>query len=327
MIVVSGEALMDVFAGQIDDDGLDLHAYVGGSPFNVAVGLARLGQPSALFAGISTGFLGERLMVSLSREGVDCRCIARLDAPTTLSLVGADAKGIPSYSFYGHGAADRLLRLAAMDQVPAAAAYQFGSYAMVVEPVAGTLRALVERECRRSLISYDPNIRLNVEPEVEVWRRTLAWMVPRTQLLKVSQEDLDKLFPGRDGEALAQEWLAAGVSLVVVTRGEEGAWARVRGSEPLVVPPMAVSVVDTVGAGDSFQAALLTALAERRLLSQGALKSLRDADLAACLHFAAQAAAITCSRRGADLPRRSELPSAPLWPTGLGTPGGAGASK
>ena len=309
MIVVCGEALMDVFAAGDHPTGTALDARIGGSPLNVAIGLRRLGQPAAFFGGVSTGFLGERLMQALHAETVDTVCTVRSPAPVTLSLVGVDAQGVPNYAFYGEGAADRVVPLDALAQVSAAPqvqAYQFGSYAMVVEPVAGTQRALIERESRRAVIAYDPNIRLNVEPDIERWRDTLQWMLPHTALLKVSDEDLGLLYPGIDPATLAAQWLAAGVQLVVVTRGGEGAWAWTA-QHHVAAAPVAVQVVDTVGAGDTFQAALLTALAERGLLNRTALAALSAEALRDVLAFAAQAAAITCSRRGADLPRRHEL--------------------
>ncbi|MEQ1807398.1 MAG: carbohydrate kinase [Burkholderiaceae bacterium] len=307
MIVVSGEALMDVFAAGDTASGVTLDARIGGSPLNVAIGLARLAQPVGFFGALSTGFLGERLLAALRSEGVNTACTARLDAPTTLGLVGLDPRGVPSYAFYGAGAADRLLPLSALAKVPPAMAYHFGSYAMVVEPVAATQRALVERESTRSVIAYDPNVRPNVEPDLARWRETLAWMLSRTHLLKVSDEDLSLLFPGADVGQLAGAWLAQGVSLVVVTHGAAGAsaWTAKHHVTAARVP---VNVVDTVGAGDTFQAALLTALAERGLLSCDALRCLGRCALREVLRFATQAAAITCSRRGADLPRRAELP-------------------
>jgi fructokinase len=308
MIVVSGEALMDVFAAARTATGMTLDARIGGSPLNVAVGLSRLAQPVAFFGAVSQGWLGDRLMQALTDEGVTTACTTRLDAPTTLSLVGVDAHGVPRYDFYGQGAADRELPLSALACVPAAAnAYHFGSYAMVVEPVASTQRALIEREWQRSVISYDPNIRLNVEPRLAQWRDTLQWMLPRTALLKISDEDFGLLYPDQDIATLATQWLAAGVALVVVTRGAKGAWAWTA-QHHVAAAPVPVQVVDTVGAGDTFQAALLTALAERGQLQRDALRQLSADDLHAVLAFAAQAAAITCSRRGADLPRRAELP-------------------
>ena len=306
MIVVSGEALMDVFAAENTPTGVMLDARIGGSPLNVAIGLARLAQPVAFFGGVSGGFLGDRLMQALQTEAVDTACTVRVDAPATLSLVGLDAHGVPSYAFYGEGAADRQLPLSALPLVPEALAYHFGSYAMVVEPVATTQRALVEREHRRAVIAYDPNIRLNVEPDLQRWRDTLAWMLPRTHILKVSDEDLSLLYPGADAGQLATAWIDQGVSLVVVTRGGEGAWAWTA-AQHVATSPVQVDVIDTVGAGDTFQAAMLTALAERDLLSPQALRSLPIAALREVLDFAGRAAAITCSRRGADLPRRAEV--------------------
>ena len=218
-----------------------------------------------------------------------------------------DARGVPSYSFYGAGCADRLLPLQALDRLPAETlAIHFGSYAMVVDPVASTQRALVAREHTRRVIAYDPNVRLNVEPELQRWRDTLDWMAARTHLLKVSDEDLALLYPGVPHADLAARWRAAGVVAVVVTRGGEGAQAWVPDGT-VQIAPVVVQVVDTVGAGDTFQAALLTALAEQGLLSPAALRAVPLATWQAVLGFAARAAAITCGRRGADLPRRHEL--------------------
>jgi fructokinase len=307
MFVVCGEALLDVFANGATPAGLALDARVGGSPFNVAVGLARLAQPVSFFGGVSSGFVGDRLLSALLDEGVETQAVSRLDAPTTLSLVGLDAQGVPSYAFYGERGADRLLAMSALAQVPAAAAYQFGSYAMVVEPVAGTLRALVERERERSLIAYDPNVRLNVEPDLGRWSEVLEWMLARAHVVKISEEDLALLRPGAAIADIAAQWLAKGTALVIVTRGGEGALAWTT-QHHVGVPAVACTLVDTVGAGDSFQAALLTWLAEHDALSQARLRSLNAAELEAALSFAVRAAAITCSRRGADLPRRNELP-------------------
>lgn len=307
MLVVSGEALMDVFAVGDTPTGISLDARIGGSPFNVAVGLARLGQPVAFFAGLSRGFIGQRLLRALQDEGVGTTCTVVVDAPTTLSLVGLDAAGVPSYSFYGHGAADRLLPMAALDRIPNdATAFHFGSYAMVVEPVAQTQRALVEREHRRSLIAYDPNVRLNVEPDLERWREVLSWMLSRTQLLKISDEDLGLLYPGRAADDFAADALARGVGTIVVTHGGRGAQAWSRGLHRAVAAPSVV-LVDTVGAGDTFQAAMLVWLAEKGRLRAAGVQAWTADDLDALLGFAARAAAITCTRKGADLPRRHEL--------------------
>ena len=328
MLMVCGEALLDVFAAGETGTGLALDARVGGSPFNLAVGLARLGQPVGFFAAISTGFAGERLMRALVAEGVDTGAVVRSAAPTTLSLIGLDAQGVPSYAFYGDGCADRLLHASDLARVPDdITALNIGSYATVVEPVASTLRALVARlrmdrqehgqaqgqgqdpaRGPGALIAFDPNIRLNVEPDLQRWRDQLAWMLPRTDLLKISDEDLGLLQPGIAPEAFAVHALALGVAAVVVTRGALGALGWTAGASASTAP-VPVTVIDTVGAGDTFQAALLTWLAEHGALTASALAALASTELHDALSFAAGAAAITCSRRGADMPRRNELPS------------------
>jgi fructokinase len=310
MFVICGEALMDVFDSGATASGTALNAVVGGSPFNVAVGLSRLAQPVTFLGAVSTDFLGERLMTALEQEGVSTAAVVRTAAPTTLGLVWLDRHGVPSYSFYGAQGADRQLTREALLQIPSAArAFHFGSYAMVVEPIASTLRELVETRHRQALIAYDPNIRLNVEPDVERWRETLHWMLSRTHLLKMSEEDLALLFPGTAPETLAADWLRQGVGMLVITRGARGAiaWTPSACVQTATAP---TSVVDTVGAGDTLQAALLTWLAEHDCLHPSALAGLDSAQMLEALRFATQAAAITCSRRGADLPRRFELPPA-----------------
>ena len=306
MIVVAGEALMDIYATAETATGVALDARMGGSPFNVAIGLARLGCRSYFYGGISDGFLGDRLMMALAAEGVGLEAVVRTRAPTTLALVGLHAHGVPDYAFYGEGAADRGLKPASLERVPRADAFHFGSYSMVVEPTASTLSALIDREQGRAMISWDPNVRLNVEPNLQRWRTLFRTMLGRCDLLKVSEEDLEQLFPGTDPATLAPTWLTAGVKLVVVTRGGAGvsAWTT---AGRLDRPSIPTVVVDTVGAGDTFQAALLTAASERGLLSVDRLGRITPDVLATILDFAGRAAALTCTRRGADLPRRTEL--------------------
>jgi fructokinase len=306
MIVVSGEALMDVYSGQETAHGMTLDARMGGSPFNVAIGLSRLGQNVAFFGGVSTGPMGQRLAHGLQVEGVNTQSLVRLQAPTTVSMVELDDEGVPAYRFDGRGCADTMLTASAIERVPPAQAFHFGSYSMVVEPTASTLLALAHRERERALIAYDPNIRINVEPDIERWRKTLLDMLPLTHLLKISAEDLELLAPGLDPHRAAREWIDCGVSMVVVTRGREGAlaWTPMHHVMSHARPS---KVVDTVGAGDTFQAALLTALAERDALDPGSLRNLGVSMLGEVMAFAATAAAITCSRRGADMPRRAEV--------------------
>jgi fructokinase len=309
-VVVCGEALMDVFARADTATGMALEARIGGSPFNVAVGLARLGRTVTFLGAISNDFLGQRLARALREECVDTSTVVRVDAPTTLGLVGLDVQGVASYSFYGEGGADRQLTAAALQRLPpSAAAIHVGSFAMVVEPIASTLRALVEREHDRVLISYDPNVRLNVDPDLARWRAALDWMLPRAHVVKISEEDLGLLCPGLSATDFFDRALACGVRLVVVTRGASGAVGSTA-STRAGASALAVALVDTVGAGDAFQAALLTWLDENDALRIDAIASGAEHRLEDALRFACTAASLACARRGADLPTRDQLAAA-----------------
>jgi fructokinase len=307
MIIVCGEALFDVFSDGDTDTGFALSARVGGSPFNLAIGLARLGRRPMFFGGLSADLFGRRLAATLAREGVDTSCAPRPDAATALVTIDVDANGVPAYTLYGNQTAERSVTAADLERVPAdAAVIHVGSYCMAVEPVASTLRALVTRQHGRSLIAFDPNVRLTIQPDRQVWTDAIAWMLPMTDLLKISDEDIGHLYPGVTPRAFIDMALDAGVALVVVTRGGDGVLAATA-TLALDLPALKVDVVDTVGAGDTFQAALLAHLEVQGLLTRAALTEVDAPALRAALAFAGRAAAITCSRRGADMPRLEEV--------------------
>lgn len=313
MFVVCGEALFDVFTTEVVDQAafeVPLSARVGGSPLNVAVGLARLGCPVAMLTGLSTDFLGERLLASLQSEGVKTDLIARKQAPTTLGFVQQDAAGVPSYAFYGNGAADRLLTLDDINvDLGEAAIIHFGSYSIVAQPTADSYFALAQQNSGKRLLSLDPNVRLNVEPRLEVWRKRIAELLPLVNIVKVSDEDLHALYPNQPVEAIIEEWLKQGPQLIALTRGGNGAslWSQ---QARVDVPGQAVKVIDTVGAGDTFQASLLDAVLQLKNSQAVWSEQLNNETLFKMGHTAAVAAAITCSRRGANLPTRAEVQAA-----------------
>jgi len=312
MFLVCGEALFDFFVDQAasTESWPQLHyqAVPGGSPFNVAIGLTRLGQRAALFSGLSQDFLGRQLLSVLQQEGVDCRHLRLRELSTTLALVGLDASGKPQYSFYGHRAPEASLCLADLPLLDdSVQGIHVGSYALVSQPTGDSLQQLVTRESGRRLISLDPNIRLNVEPDLNRWRSVLDFHASHAHLIKVSDEDLHLLYPDLPVEESARRWLDHQCSLLVLTRGGEGVSVFSRQHGEWSLPAIPVQVVDSVGAGDTFQAALLCHLAEQGLASPSALAALSREQTNTLLQFAIRAAAITCSRRGPDLPRRNEL--------------------
>ncbi|MCP1462852.1 carbohydrate kinase [Pseudomonas sp. S3E17] len=311
MYLVCGEALFDFFSEE-DASGqaskVTYKAIAGGSPFNVAVGLRRLGVEAGLFGGLSSDFLGRRLLHVLKDEGVSEQFLVEFAAPTTLSMVAVGADGSPQYNFRGEGCADRLLEVAHLPALgPDIRGLHVGSFSLVVQPIGDTLLAMVKRESGKRLISLDPNVRLNPQPDIQLWRDRVAELAQHADLIKVSDEDLHLLYPGQSPESVLQGWLQHRCQLVFLTRGGDGASVFSRQHGTWSQPAQRVVMADTVGAGDTFQAALIAWLTEHQLDSVQGLQQLTRAQIDAMLGFAIRAAALTCGKTGPDLPYRQQL--------------------
>lgn len=307
MYLICGEALFDVFPRDGAWPAMDLLARPGGSPFNVAIGLARLGAPVGFLGGVSADALGVRLREVLVEEGVGLEYLVDTPRPTTLSVIAKDAQGVPSYTFYGEGGADRMLYAADLPVLPPEVrVLHFGSYTTVVDPVASAFLSWLPKVDTGRMVSLDPNVRPTVEPDMQRWRDALREWLPHADVVKVSEEDIGLLYPQREVSALARSMLLEGPRLVVVTHGSQGASAYADGLE-VRVPGREVDVVDTVGAGDSFQAALLHGLKDRERLEQVVAS---HELLLATVRMAVTASAITCTREGANPPRRQEIEAA-----------------
>lgn len=309
MFLVCGEALFDVFvSGPAGTDrALTMRGVPGGSPFNVAIGLARLGAPVGLLAGISTDALGQQLVARLRAEGVSDHYIRPRPEPTTLSLVSLRGDGAPDYTFYGRGGADTALTAQEMPALgPEILGLHVGSYALVVSPMADALPALVAQAAPR-LVTLDPNVRAGIVADPAAWRARIEALLASVAAVKVSDEDLAALWPGRELEAVAADWLGRGVRLVLVTRGRKAVVAFHGTARFCVVPPR-IEVIDTVGAGDAFQSALIDGLLRLGVRTGDDLSSLSTDRVRHVVERCAWAGAITCMRSGAEPPLRTDLP-------------------
>ncbi|HEX3205797.1 MAG TPA: carbohydrate kinase, partial [Propionibacteriaceae bacterium] len=254
-VVVAGDALIDLTPTTTVRGHLAYEPHPGGSCLNVAVGLGRLGVPTAFLARLSSDAFGQLLRAQLADSGVQSSYFVDTDDLTTLAAVHLQG-GQPTYSFHAQGAADRGLLPEHLAPLPEQAALHLGSIALMLEPVATTLEWLLRREAGRRVVSLDPNVRPGlISDRVAYLDRFEGWL-RLVDILKVSEEDLAWLYPRRSPDDVVAAWHAAGIPLVLVTRGEQGATASTPLGSASVEAPR-VAVVDTVGAGDAFMSGAL----------------------------------------------------------------------
>lgn len=303
MFVVVGEALVDLVGQR---GGRTLAAHPGGSPANVALGLARLGNPVTLKTRLGRDALGAMIRDHLEASGVVVDAGPDDDAVATSLAIATLAAGIASYDFRIAWDVPSLVPLPVETRC-----LHTGSLATVLAPGDANVLDLLEREHERGrvTVSYDPNVRPALMGEHATARLAVERLVALSDVVKVSDEDLRWLYPDRPYEGVAGAWLESGPALVVVTRGDAGVYAVSRSVE-LHRAAIAVDLVDTVGAGDSFTSGLLDGLRRADLIGaarRDALAAIDDATLDDVVDEAARIAAITCSRPGADPPTRAQL--------------------
>ncbi|WP_371524850.1 carbohydrate kinase [Streptomyces sp. NBC_01283] len=306
-ITVLGECVADAFTEPASTPNeLALRVLPGGGPANTAVSLARLGTPARFLARLSGDVFGRLFRTRLEASGVDLSSSVPAEEPSTLAVAELDAQGQAAFSFHAQNTADwqwTAEELARVDLSETACVHT-GSLALVQEPGAAAVEDFLSAAAPRATISIDPNVRpLLVQPDV--YRARLAHWCALADVLRLSEDDLELLLPGIPPEQACDIWHAAGARLVVITRGADGALASLDG-ERVKVPAVRTSVVDTVGAGDSFTAGLLHHLGARGFLG-GRLAELGLDDVAEACVFAARTAALTCSVAGPNPPWHGQL--------------------
>ena len=311
-VVVAGDALVDLTPATTTRGTVAYEPHPGGSCLNVAVGLGRLEVPTAFLGRLSRDAFGVLLREHLTASDVMDGWWVETDDLSTLAFVHLSADGQATYSFHAEGAADRGLRPEHLHELPGGggpppgAALHLGSIALVFEPVSATLEGLLRREARSRLISLDPNIRPALIADRDAYLRRFATWTTDADIVKVSAEDLAWLYPDIPEDDVVADWLAEDVSIMLVTHGAAGARAA-SASASVRVPAPETRVVDTVGAGDAFTAGALAFLHEMGALDRTAVRALDATALEQLLRFACRVAADTCTRGGADPPRRAQL--------------------
>jgi fructokinase len=307
VLTVIGEALVDLIP---DGRRGGYRERPGGSPFNVAVGLARLGNRTALMARFADDRYGRLLRSTAAAEGIDLCAAPHAAERASVAVASIDEAAQVTYEFDMDGTADWQWTAAELRELsPNTEVLHFGSIASWTSPGSPRIADLVAelRASCRVLISYDPNVRPSAIGGRERGVELVEQSVRRAHLVKASREDLDWLYPDLTVDDAAARWTRLGAKLVVVTDGADGATAYAGARAPLDRPGRPVTVVDTIGAGDAFTAGLLTGLVRRRVHRNGRLEGIPDGTLADIVDEAVLVAAITCEREGADPPRLEEV--------------------
>ncbi len=307
MILCCGEALIDMIPAPTRDGAPGYVPHVGGSVLNTALALGRLGVSAGLLTGLSSDRFGTLIGDTLRQSHVDLTPAVRSDRPTTLAFVHL-AGGEASYSFYDEHSATRLIAPDDLTGLPATpTALFFGGISLCNAPVADTLAGLAQARAGVAPIMLDPNIRPGFALDADAYRARLNRLIGLADIVKVSDPDTDWLLPGMpNAQARARHLLSLGPALVIRTRGADGAVALTARHSVEVAAPK-VHAVDTVGAGDAFNAGVLARLGARALLDRAHLRDLDPATLRDVLGHAARVAALTVTRSGANPPWAHEL--------------------
>lgn len=311
MFVVAGESLIDLVSKPRGDGPLEMGAHEGGSPYNCAIALAKLGQSAGFLCPISKDTFGDLLMGPLEKAGVVPLVKERSDCNTTLAVVTRNAKGLPAYAFYRQGTAERDISrgklLAALPEK--IDLFQIGGF-LPIEPEDAEIWLDVVKSVaqRGAVLSIDPNVRPSLISDFVGYKERLGAFLDLAHIVKVSDEDLAALDPGKTIEEHAENFLARpNVELVVVTMGEDGSRAFTASAQARASVYRPEIFGDTVGAGDSLMAGILTALADRGALEKGRLGALDAGALQDILTFGAVTAGLNCGHIGCNPPTRAEV--------------------
>ena len=304
MILCAGEALIDMLPRETAAGENAFAPHAGGAVFNTAIALGRLGAPVQFFSGISSDLFGDVLKAELAASKVDSSPAAISDRPTTLAFVTL-TDGHASYAFYDENTAGRMITPEDLPEVTADAVF-VGGISLAVEPCADAYEALAAKAAKTAVVMMDPNVRPGFIKDADHYRARITRMMGHADIVKMSDEDLAWFYPNQDTATAARVVVANGVKLLCITEGSKGVTGYTAAHEVFVAANKA-EVVDTVGAGDTFNAGLLASLHAAGALTKDRVADLDEDTVRAALAMGAKVAAITVSRAGANPPWAHEL--------------------
>ena len=308
MIICCGESLIDMISVANAGNESVYAGLTGGAIFNTSIALGRLDVPVGLISGVSTDLFGEKIKKDLTESNVNIKLLIRNEKPTTLAFV--DVKnGQANYTFYDENSAGNSIHYSDFPNIPKIAnTLCFGGISLCTEPAASAYEKLFIQEIKNKVLFLDPNIRSTFISDEISYRKRLNKMISSSDILKVSDEDLDWIVTsGSSINEKIEKLHNLGAKLIIVTKGAEGVAAYVKNKKVINLPAQKVNVIDTVGAGDTFNAGFLAKLSKLKLLSKSNIKNLSSKQISMALEYGIKAASITVSRKGANPPLLSEI--------------------
>lgn len=305
MILCCGEALIDMLPRTSTEGEACYAPYAGGAVFNTAIALGRLGAETGFYSGIAQDMMGEVLTETLVNSKVDTSTVVYSDRPSTVAFIKL-VDGQATYAFYDENTAGRMLSKDDLPTEVAADTLFFGGISLPVDPCGATYEALCHREAANKVIMIDPNIRPGFIRDEATYRARIEGMLAVADIVKVSDEDLTWLFGEGDMIDHAHKLIGMGVKLVCITEGAKGSYG-ITAENVVFVEAQKATVVDTVGAGDTFNAGVLASLQSAGKLTKAAVAELDEDTIRTALSLGNRAAAVTVSRAGANPPWSNEL--------------------
>ena len=308
MIICCGESLIDMISIANAGNESVFAGLTGGAIFNTSIALGRLDVPVGLISGVSTDLFGKKITKDLTDSNVNIKLLIRNEKPTTLAFV--DVKdGQANYTFYDENSAGNSIHYSDFPNIPKiATTLCFGGISLCTEPAASAYEKLFIQEIKNKVLFLDPNIRSTFISDEISYRKRLNKMISSSDILKVSDEDLDWIVAsGSSINEKIEKLHNLGAKLIIVTKGAEGVAAYVKNKKVINLPAQKVNVIDTVGAGDTFNAGFLAKLSKLKLLSKSNIKNLSSKQISMALEYGIKAASITVSRKGANPPLLSEI--------------------
>jgi len=314
MILCTGEAVIDMIQTHIAGLGEVFLPLPGGCAYNTSIAIGRLGVPVAFLGRLSTNFFGEMQITRLRQNNVKDNLLIRCGQNPVLAFIKVEEGREPEYAFYEEGTADRLLSPEELPAIPPdTTCIVFGSVSMAMEPIASTIENLIIKEAEnKKVIAFDPNIRPIFIKDRDAYLKRFEKWAGISTIVKISLEDFEYILPNPDPQQALEKLISMGTRLAIITLGPQGAIAMLKRDNASVISTSAPAekipkVADTVGAGDTFHGAFLSWLEMKDKMSHNAIAALSENDLYEALVFANKAAAVVCTRHGAEPPALEEI--------------------